>query len=341
MEVQQNGESDLVFHIRGGASSGVLVGSDACWSTAAQALSGISNVEASKREQQEEQAQEALRALYRIAWNHAITRTCLAKNGAQIMCGAVVMPAVERLKRVQQNNLIREEQEALAKCAAAVQDEYEASLWRMASVDCNTTGSDAAGETLHFHRVGQVGIFVLNCLDSSALKHLKDKLEVEEDLKVIIIASDRSTAYRYSVPHSSDETENLPQAEDVGKFLGMLFQWKESKPEAREALLLSGGTQIGMTSELRDSRSGLAIPEVIVSPTSGTVKAFEGPRAGDLSERFAFVHHPLEGQHVFCKVDVDLQTRSGRPSVDVHLMSVPIIRQGSGSPVKSKATKCY
>jgi hypothetical protein len=248
----------------------------------------------------------------------------------------MVLSAGDRAQRVQQTNLTTEEQQVLAKCATYVQDEYEASLWRPDSTGCKGEANDATDVTPSFYRVGQVGIFVLESLESSVLKSMMGTLEIEEDLKVVIIACSHPTAYSHSAQNENDTGGSAQQ--DVAAFLNMLFQWKESKNKsdiAREALLLSGGTQIGMTSELRDSRSGLAIPEVIVSPTSGMIQAFKGPRAGDLGERFAFVHYPLEGQHVFCTVDIDLQTRSGRPSVDVHLMGVPTIRQATKSPIKS------
>lgn len=336
MESHQTAESDFTIHIRG-CSSGV--GYETALTQAAKAISGFGDAEESHQAQMQEKAREAFRELYRIAWNHTLTRSCLSKNGAQIMCGGAILSGAECLQRLQQRDLAFEEREVLAQCAADVHDEYEASLWRImpASTDYGTEGVNVSEVASCFHRYGQVGIFVLDSLKPPLHKLIEETLQREQDLKVVIITNGHPMAYGQGDHNSDPGTGNTQRTEDIASWLSILFKWKEAKQNAHEVLLLSGGTQIGMTTELRDSRTGLAIPEVIVSPTFGPVKAFQAPRAGDLGDSFAFVHHPLEGQHVFCTVDIDLQTRSGRPSVDVHLMGVPATRKASQSPVTCKS----
>lgn len=117
---------------------------------------------------------------------------------------------------------------------------------------------------------------------------------------------------------------------ELVKLLTDIFDWKSQSYPYREALLLSGGTGVGFTSDIRDHRLGLSIAAVVAGPMVGEVEPFE-PRlqSGKISERFSYTHRPIEGQWSFCVVDVDLSSWNQKPSVDLQLVGQPVPEAGT------------
>lgn len=247
-----------------------------------------------------EDARDICRIPYRQLWSRSLTRTVLSNVGAHLMqwganeiCGST--PLVRR-------------------CCKSVNEEYQKALWGALS-DEKTSKQNGC----HFHTYGQIGIFFLDTtsnreerqdnplLGAEQWQELQDALD--QDLKVFVLCSPLFLL------------DWTPQRE-LAVLLQKLFEWKANLNPFREVLVLCGGTSVGLTSDVRDEKLEQSIPVIAASPLSGQISDLEY-EATTVAERFHFVQRHLHGQHCFCVVDINLETRSLRPAVDVQLVGMP------------------
>lgn len=105
--------------------------------------------------------------------------------------------------------------------------------------------------------------------------------------------------------------------------LDLCFEWKAALL-GREVVLLAGDIHVGVTSAIRDARTGLTIQHLTTSPITNRVSKFFNPLEGALNERYTYTHTVLDGLHNFADLDLRLADDGATVEAEVKLVGVPI-----------------
>lgn len=314
-------------------------------------LSDYSMYKIGVKRQLEQQAANALREAYYSTWNHTSVRECLARGGSHLMIwGPSEMPL--EFVGADSSEAGTVEHGAARRVAMNVFHDYQRQLWHVGGALESTV------EEWHFHQFGPIGVFVLdtigNQLKPDGQMRKRPGIKPGEENTIPLLSSKQWNALMHAlnedsmrilvlvspVPFSQDEYETNQELATSEPELGYLayewsarpmslerlleeiFDWKQAQYPHREAIFLSGGARVGATCDFRDHKLGLHIPCIVTGPTFDTVHAFESKIDGEIGTRFSYVSRPLKDQWNFVTLEIDLATRSGKPSVDLQLVGV-------------------
>mmetsp|Transcript_104082 Transcript_104082/g.238331 ORF Transcript_104082/g.238331 Transcript_104082/m.238331 type:complete len:225 (+) Transcript_104082:1086-1760(+) len=198
----------------------------------------------------------------------------------------------------------------------------------------------------HFQEVGAVGFFFLDpfsnqfnfkgevvpgrpLIGEEQWEGLRNALAA--NIRVIIVCSP-SPMLHDSPEQGEEHAEKFPylrnhwmcRTAEFAQLLHLLFHWKHAQFPFREAVLISGGGKCGCTTDIQDKELGLNLPLVSTGPVAGLCEKWTSSDSGNIDERFSYMHCPLPGQYNFCTMDVDLSSRTMKPSVDIQLIGIPV-----------------
>ena len=138
------------------------------------------------------------------------------------------------------------------------------------------------------------------CLNIGNIYAVSDAFFDNEDLKVIIVASE--------IPFVGDDPVSIQEKaqkidflkdhwpynkDELVRVLDKCFDWKSGDEHNREILLLGGDIHCGVTSEIHDEDTELTIRHITTSPITNHVTKFFPDREGQINDRYSYSHQPL------------------------------------------------
>ena len=232
-------------------------------------------------------------------------------------------------------------------CGMRAYREYQRRLW---DPDCSSYYSGPEVEEWHSHVYGNVGIFMCdlrgNRINGDGVQSSDNALLSEKqwsdleaffqnpDLKVIVVCSE--TPFIGDEPEVVKKTiEKVPglaflrdhwpyNDDELIKLLDLCFAFKAKSEEddiPREVLLIGGDIHCGVTSIVRDNKTGMQITQLTTSPVTNHVCKFFCALSGNISERYNFSHLPLGDKF---RNYADVHINIADDDVFVHAKLVPV-----------------
>jgi len=81
--------------------------------------------------------------------------------------------------------------------------------------------------------------------------------------------------------------------------LDLLFEWKAAGNGTREVVLVGGDIHVGVTTTVKDSKTGVEIKQITTSPITNHVCGYFPDREGSINDRYSYVHVALDHQKNF------------------------------------------
>ena len=194
------------------------------------------------------------------------------------------------------------------RCGVEVYRQYQRKLW---DPDCDASTL----EEWHSHVYGEVGIFLIDMRgnringkgeqkSTNPLVSVNQWKALEEfftihSLKVIFICSE--------IPFVGDPPETIKKnAEKLSflkdhwpnndkellRLLDLAFNWKASVPD-RDVVFLAGDIHCGVTSVIKDKKTGLTINQLVATLVTNHVCNYYPNLEGNVNDRYSYTHQPL------------------------------------------------
>jgi hypothetical protein len=86
---------------------------------------------------------------------------------------------------------------------------------------------------------------------------------------------------------------------ELFRLLDLLFEWKAAGNGTREVVLVGGDIHVGVTTTVKDSKTGVEIKQITTSPITNHVCGYFPDREGSINDRYSYVHVALDHQKNF------------------------------------------
>lgn len=81
---------------------------------------------------------------------------------------------------------------------------------------------------------------------------------------------------------------------ELTRLLDMVFEWKNEKKAERDVVFVGGDIHVGVTSAIKDAKTGLEVVHLTTTPISNHVCAYYPKLEGKLNDRYTYSHVPLK-----------------------------------------------
>jgi phosphodiesterase/alkaline phosphatase D-like protein len=253
---------------------------------------------------------DRMRDIYRFTWNLPGTATVMSQtSNLMIWSDNDIYNDFTIAKEEGQEGL----EPVMLYLAHQVYREYQRQLWDVDFENETTT------DEFHFHRWGSTGVFIHDMrgnrmttkgeqrpenpiLNDRQWDAFKKFLE-DPELKNLIVCSE--IPY---VGNSPDEAKSGAKKAgleflvdhwayndaELVKVFDMVFDWKAANKEDRDVVFVGGDIHVGVTSTIKDHKSGAEAVHLTATPISNHVCGFFPSLEGKINDRYSYTHVPLK-----------------------------------------------
>jgi len=250
-----------------------------------------------------------MRDIYRFTWNLPGTVTVLSHtSNLMIWSDNDIYNDFTIAKEEGQEGL----EPLMIYLAHQVYREYQRQLW---DVDFE---SDKTTDEFHFHRWGSTGVFINDmrgnrittkgeqCAHNPIVNDKQwdaiHKFLADPELKNLIVASE--IPYVGDTPQACRDSSKKPGLEfmvdhwpyndaELVRLFDLVFDWKSVNKEDRDIVFLGGDIHVGVTSKIKDHKTGVEATHLTATPISNHVCGYFPKLEGQLNDRYSFAHVPL------------------------------------------------
>jgi len=190
--------------------------------------------------------------------------------------------------------------------------EYQRALW-----DSNIHDDYHHSEEQHFHKYGNIGVMMLDMrgnrvdvdgnqraeseiISPNQWKQIDDMLH-DPEITAVLVASE--------IPFVTDPPDVIKKGaakvpflvdhwgyndKELFALLDRIFDWKAASGGKKDAVLIGGDIHVGVDSMVKDHKTGCEIRQITTSPITNHVCGFFPKHEGQISERYSYVHKPLD-----------------------------------------------
>jgi len=201
---------------------------------------------------------------------------------------------------------------------------YQRALW-----DEDIFDDSKHTEEQHYHKYGAVGVMLLdmrgNRVDPEGKQYPDKPIISENQWKQFdeFIADDAIKAILVcaEIPFVSESPEKVKAGvakfpflkdhwafceKELFRLLDTLFDWKAAGKGKKDFVLVGGDIHVGVTSVIKDSKTGLEVKQITTSPITNHVCDYYPAREGSISDRYSYTHVSLDHQKNYGYFVVDV-----------------------------------
>jgi hypothetical protein len=203
--------------------------------------------------------------------------------------------------------------------------------------------NDPTTDEFHFHKWGSTGVFI-NDMRGNRISPKGEQLKnpimndrqwdaitkfiADPEIKNLIVAAE--IPYVSNSPEEAKAGAKNPNTyfleehwsyhdDELVRLFNMLFDWKNHDKHGRDLVLLGGDIHVGVTSTVKDAKSGVEVIHLTTTPISNHVCAFFPKLQGKVNDRFSYTHEPLKDCRNYAYIHT--KAEGGHAHIDAKLIA--------------------